>query len=510
MISIGSFAARLARGVAPLPARALLLTLVLAFFSTPAHAADKWIEIKSPNVTVMTAGGAGSARTLAWQLEQIRSAVVAILPWAQVELDRPFLVVAVDSELKMRQIVPQFWERGGSVRPASVWVSGIDRHYLAIRTDIVAEDDSYSNPHRSAYFSYVAMVLQRSLPAEMPFWFRRGLAAVLSNTIVRESHLLVGTPIPQNLVYLRERVRLKLPALVDMQAGAPELKQHGGLERYDAQAWAFVHFLMFGNSGARAPKINEFFRMVTSGTAPAAAMAETIGNVDQLEADFVMYVNRSIFSFSKMTADVSVKRDGFVQRPLTTGESSSALALFHTSMRRPVEARAAIAEARTADAAAPDSHLAEGIQLERDGKREEARAALARAVAGGSTNAYAHYTLSRLNWQPRPDAAGLKEQETLLARAVELNPRYAYALARLGEIRAMSGAADALSLVIKAVRLDPNESDHRLTAARILLRSGQHGEALKLAQVALTLATTEEERARVREFQQAIERDKAR
>ncbi len=458
----------------------------------------------------MTAGGAGSARTLAWQLEQIRSAVVAILPWAQVELDRPFLVVAVDSELKMHQIVPQFWERGGSVRPASVWVSGIDRHYLAIRTDIVAEDDSYSNPHRSAYFSYVAMVLQQSLPAEMPLWFRRGLAAVLSNTIVRESHLLVGTPIPQNLVYLRERVRLKLPALVDMQAGAPELKQHGGLERYDAQAWAFVHFLMFGNSGARAPKINEFFRMVTSGTAPAAAMAETIGKVDQLEADFVMYVNRSIFSFAKMAADVSVKRDGFVQRPLTTAESSSALALFHTSMRRPVEARAAIAEARTADAAAPDSHLAEGIQLERDGKREEARAAVARAVAGGSTNAYAHYTLARLNWQPRPDAAGLKEQETLLARAVELNPRYAYALARLGEIRAMAGAADALSLVIKAVRLEPNEPDHRLTAARILWRMGQHGEALKAVQVALTVATTEEERARVRELQQAIERDKAR
>ena len=331
---------------------------------------------------------------------------------------------------------------------------------------------------------------------------RRRLA-VLGRPLGRATLMQVAT-----IVNLRERTRLRLPALVAMPHGAPELKQSDGLERFDAQSWAFVHFLLFGNNGARSPKINEFFRQVNAGTAPEVAMPETIGTAEQLEDEFVRYVGNSIFSFAKLSVDVSVKREGFTQRQLSAAEAPSTLALFHTSMRRPAEAKAAIAAARAAGAAAPDSFLAEAIALERDGKREEAKAAVARAVAGGSTNAYPHYTLARFNLAQKPDKAMLQEQETLLKRAVELNPRHAYALALLAEVRSMTNVAEALDIVTRAVRLDPGDSNHRLSAARILWRGGQHAQALRVVQAALALSTTEAEGTRARELQQAIERDK--
>lgn len=493
---------------ARLAAQALALAAAIGLTASAVSAADKWIEVKSPHVTVLTSGSAGDARTLAWQLEQIRTALVTILPWAKVDLDRPFVVLAVDREPKMRALAPSYWERDGGIRPASVWVNGADAHYLAIRTDLKADGNENVNPHVSAYFSYISLILQQSVEAQVPLWFRRGLSGVLSNTIVRDSHLLVGPPIPWHLNYLRDRSRLRLPALIAVTRDSRELTSNEGLSRFDAQAWAFVHFLMFADNGARRPKINQFFSLVTSGTAPDVAMAQSIGRVEELEAEFFTYVNRSIFAFGKMSVDVAVAREDFALRPLPPAQAAAALALFHTAMGRPVEARAAVAEARAAGTAAPDSDVAEGLLLDREGKPEEARAALARAITGGSTNAYAYYRLAGLRWQPHQDRETLLEIEKLLARSAALNPQSPWTYALLGETRSLLGTGEAIGLVGRAIKLNPSEPSHRLTAARVLWRARQHAEALKAVQAALTLASTDEDRRRARELQQEIERDK--
>jgi len=64
-----------------------------------------------------------------------------------------------------------------------------------------------------------------------------------------------------------------------------------------------------------------------------------------------------------------------------------------------------------------------------------------------------------------------------------------------------------MGLVVRATRsIQPSP----FTAARILWRADQHAEALKAVQVALTLSSTDEERRRARELQQAIDCDKGR
>ena len=221
--------------------RAAIVIMIAASATTSATAADKWIEVKSAHVTVVSSASGSSTRTLAWQLEQMRLAITKLWPWARVDLDRPLLVVAVDDEPGMRALAPRYFQRGG-IRPDSVWVSGADRYYLAIRADQQAEDNAYTNPHVSAYFSYASLVLDRSVPVELPEWFSRGVAGVLSNTIVRQNQILLGPPIPWHLETLRERTRLSLPALLAVTRKSPAMASGEGLGRFDAQAWAFVHF----------------------------------------------------------------------------------------------------------------------------------------------------------------------------------------------------------------------------------------------------------------------------
>jgi tetratricopeptide (TPR) repeat protein len=489
---------------------ATVISAVVATLSVSrnaAWAADAWTEIKAPHVTVMANGGTRDARTLAWQLEQIRAVLVKILPWAQVNLDRPLHVLAVNSEPRMRALLPSYWQERRDAKPVSVWVSGPDRHYLAIRSDEKAEDRTYINPHVNAYFSYVSLVIQNSRQAAMPLWFTRGLAGVLSNTIVRESEVLVGPPIPWHLRELRERPRLRLTALVGATSESPEARGDR-MPQYDAQAWAFVHFLLFGDEGARAVKLNQFFTLVNSGSEHAAAHAEAFGPIDQLESHFVRYLGQEIFTFGKMPIDESVRREKFAERILPAGDASSILALFHVAMRQAPEARAAIAEARKAGGTVGDSHFAEALLLRSEGNEDAVRPLLERASAAGSTAAYAYYELARLLWRPDSDSDSLVTMEKLLRRAAELNPQWSWTFALLASVRAQLDQDDALDFAVRAIRLAPAESSHRLTAGLVLLRAGRHAEALAAVEAAIKLAETDDDTRRARQLQNAIEKSK--
>jgi hypothetical protein len=54
---------------------------------------------------------------------------------------------------------------------------------------------------------HVSLVLQQSATRDLPLGLNRGLAGVVSNTIVREARLQLGPPIPWHLQRLRDRGR---------------------------------------------------------------------------------------------------------------------------------------------------------------------------------------------------------------------------------------------------------------------------------------------------------------
>ena len=118
-----------------------------------------------------------------------------------------------------------------------------------------------------------------------------------------------------------------------------------------------------------------------------------------------------------------VKREAFNVRPLSASEAGAARAVFHVAMRRPVEARALIGEARKADPSAAASYVAEGLLFDSDGKKEEARTAYASAVERGSTNPHAYFRLASLESRPNSDRDTLLQMEKHLTRVVELNDR---------------------------------------------------------------------------------------
>jgi tetratricopeptide (TPR) repeat protein len=488
-----------------LPVRPALLCALVALVLVPfdIEAADDWIEVQSPHFTLTSNAGERGTRKLAWQLEQMRNAMTTLWTWMKPDLNKPLSVLVVKDETSMREFAPEYWEKRSAVRPASLWVTGPDQHYLAIRADVEVDDKLTLNPYVSAYFSYAGLVLDQSFDRDLPFWLRRGLTGVLSNTIVREDRVLFGPIIPWNLQIIRERPRIAMAKLLSVTRRSPEVSQSEFMQVYDAQTWALVHFLMFGDEGKHAPRLNAFLKLVVTGTDPAAAFAEALGSPDALEGAVHVYVQRNIFAYQRVNVDVSVERERFPVRKVSAAESIASRALWHAVMDRPVEARAAIAAARKADANAASTYTAEALILDRENKDADAKAAYAKAVELGTSSAYAHYRLAMMTWQPRPSSETLKEIDGLLSKAIERNTRYAAAYAWLGEIRAATGAPDVgLGFIRRAITLEPRHSTHRLRAANILLDQNKPHEARADAQAALALADDDRER---REAQQLLD-----
>ena len=483
-----------------------LVCLTMATAATSAGAAaDTWSEWKSPHFTIWSNANDGQTRSLAWQLEQIRSALVALYPWAKVDLSKPLLIFAVKDENSVRALAPEYWEQRGGVRPVSVWVSGADQHYMVIRADVRGDDRAAVNPHTSSYFSYVNLILQSSFERPLPVWFSRGLAGVLSNTVVRDDFILLGPPIPWHLETLQEGKRLSVKQLTAVTRDGPLLRQDIGLQRFDAQTWALMHFLMFGDGGTHAAKVNRYATSINTGKDADAAFVEAFGAAEQYEARFVNYINRTLFSYHKVKADADVKREKFVSRPLAAADAAAGRALFHVAMRRPLEANAQIAEARQSDPNSAGAQVAEALQLDIAGKREDAKIAYGKAVDLGTTNPYALYRSAVLQW-PNPDDATLKRMEAHLAKAVELSPNFALAHSSLAEVKVALNQSwtSILPLLTRAITLEPSSPWPRMAAARALRRFGNAEEALKMARSALALAEGEHERREAERLLAAI------
>jgi hypothetical protein len=498
------------RHVGPTPRATLIAlsaALVLAMAIDLTSAEPQWIEMKSAHFRVLSNAGEGSTRTLTWQFEQIRSVIANVWPWARVDPSTPIAVIAVRDEHSLRALAPQFWEGKADVRPASIWASGADQHYIAIRADLRADDRSTLNPYITAYHSYVGLVLQSAVEPNLPLWLVHGLAGVLSNTIVRDNFILVGPPIPWHLERLNTLPRLPLADLLAVTHTSREYTDADRLNRFEAQSWAFVHYLMFGDEGVHRKQVDQFVDLIHRGTAPTVAFKEAFGSIQEYENALNSHIHKTLFPYVKAALDVSVKREAFEYRPMAVAETAAARAAFHVAADRPVDARTGIAQARKADANDPVSYVSEGLLLDREGKTDEAKAAYANAVERGTRNYYAYYRLAQLEWQADPDRDTLLKLEKHLTRAVELNDRLAGGHAYLADVKAtLDPKSDAaVASARRAIALEPAEPEHHLSAARVSWRRGDFDDARREAQKALSLARSDRERDAAQRMLTAID-----
>src|SRR5215510_9211536 len=119
------------------PRAVVCVCALIVLTASAARAADQWIEVKSPHFTITSNAGKAPTSTLAWQLEQVRSELAVLWPWAKLDLNRPLVVFALNDDQSLKALAPSYWEKkNGGNGIATVWISGYERTFLALRTDV--------------------------------------------------------------------------------------------------------------------------------------------------------------------------------------------------------------------------------------------------------------------------------------------------------------------------------------------------------------------------------------
>jgi hypothetical protein len=485
-----------------MPAMAVLVVLISLAAARPASAADTWVQVTSPHFMVVSNAGEKRSREVAWQFEQIRAAMIAIWPWMKGDLDRPVLVVAAKDENTMKQLAPQYWEKGGRTRPDSVFITGPDRHYIALRADARAEDTDAINPFYASYWSYSGLLLDASFDRDLPLWLRDGLAGVLSNTIVRENEIRFGMAPPWYVRTVSTRSRLRLPQLFATTRSDNYYRDPATRDQFDAQTWALLHYLLFDPEMGKSGKVDEVIRAVSSGTASVDAARQAFGDFEPIELAYMRHVQKPILPYSRLRTETKVAQSSFASRTLSDADSANARAALLATMGRSAEARALVAEARkSADAAG--AYEVEALLAAREDNDAALKAALAKAEQQGTTNYYALYRLAVLELPPNPDAAASATAEGRLRKAVELNPFHPSAHAMLARVLAtgpQEKRAQAVPLAQKAVLLGPRDSFTHTALALSLWNAGQRDAATARARAAVTVAQTDGQRQQAQQM----------
>ena len=370
---------------------ALLVLLAVA----PAAGQRPWVEAQGPNVTVISDAGAGRARDLAWQFEQVREAMRRIFPWLRLASPRPYLVLAARNEATMRLLAPGYFERPSDTILVGITATGLDRAYLALRADIRNDDREGVNPFETAYWGFASQAM-RDTSSLWPQWLLRGMSSVVGNTLVREDEIQLGRVIERYLVFLRSRPRIPLTEVVSLVSGEDSrFKQDEFMRTHDAHAWALVHFLVWANQGAYQGALNAYITGLLRGADPVKSLTATLGDVARFETAFNIYINRDLFPFTRFQTEARLRRDGFPAREATPVEALLRRAAHHVAMHRPAEARALLAQAQTLQPGVGDEVVA--LLADFEFRRDDARAALERAATQPYISWYTPFRLATLD-----------------------------------------------------------------------------------------------------------------
>lgn len=481
--------------------------LVLA--AQPMGAADNWVEVTSPNFHVVSNNGERSARDVAWQFEEVRAAISQAWPWARAPLDRPLVIIGMKDEGTMKSFAPGYFEKGRDVRYASISMADWDRHYIALRADLTVDGPEGESPYQHAYWTYCNLMLSTSFHSKLPMWFTRGLSEVLSNTSVTEKEVQIGRAMPSNIQEFKRGARYPLEQLLTLARDAPEMRQSVDLARFDAESWAVVHFLLFGDADpiARQDKINALAAALSSGTPSIDAVTKIYGPLAALDAAYRGYIDHGVYRFMSLKTDIKISPKDFAAAPAGPARAAELRAGFLVASKRTAEARAAVDQARALAPASPVSYEIEGLMLEHAGDIPGADTAYQHAIDRQSANFLPYARLALRLREPGPDAAA--KRRALLEKSVALNDSFPQTQQGLGAVLTQLGEFDAALVPSRrSVELNPGDVYGHVTLGNVFARLGKKDEAAKEAEAATSLARSAQERQAVESLLQAINRIK--
>jgi tetratricopeptide (TPR) repeat protein len=249
--------------------------------------------------------------------------------------------------------------------------------------------------------------------------------------------------------------------------------------------------MMIGDETGRTKMdLVEYVRLRQSGISDGEALTHAFGDLRELEAAVESYVHRFLFKINEMTAPHSISPHQLTVREMPSAESAAVRGDFLVRGTRFLTARALFDIALQEDPNLSRAHLGMGLWHLRQDQREEALKWFEKAVRMGSRSCLAHYYKATLRLDRTGGGTQLEQAAQSLRRALNLNPDFAPALAKLAFVYGEQNAnlEEALRLTQRAIELEPKNPYHYINAGHFLLSMDRFDEAREYGQKGLEVS----------------------
>jgi len=208
---------------------------------TPTDAAQReWIALSSPRFGVVSQLNEKATRNWAVEFDKFIAALESL--YGIREADLPPLTMVLFAQTR------DF----ARYRPTDE-TAGVFTHTTAWSTIGLAGLSSSEATRHVVYHEGVHW-FSRAFATEPPLWFEEGLAHVFSTFEVKDGKARWGTASRENVIYLNLEGLRPMETVLHVSRDDP-IETTG---QYQPQWWAFVHYLMFANGGARSKELVQF------------------------------------------------------------------------------------------------------------------------------------------------------------------------------------------------------------------------------------------------------------
>ena len=463
----------------------LCLLVAVSQYSTVA-AKDNWISLRSKNFFLIGNASEKDIRQVALRLEQFRAVFMRVFPNIRFNTPVPTTVVVFKSHSSYAPFKP-------NPNVAGYFQAGSDVNYITLTTEVPGANDpnvvgvSSQDAFKVIFHEYTHLLVNNTFK-DAPLWFNEGLAEYYSTFIINDDQkVVIGRNIGHHVYLLRESKMLPLKTLFEVDHKSPHYNESKKQGIFYAESWALVHYLLIGKAG-KADQLAKFLDLINADVALGDAFQQAFGmTLDAMEKELRNYVQQN--RYNELTGHFEHKLEldtGTQIAPLTEAEAQAYLGdlLLHSNR---MEAQGYLQKALALDPNLAMAHASLGMLYFRQGKPDQARASLERAVAANSQNYLAHYyyayTLSRETEEGQPltgyapeRAAKIREH---LQKAITLRPDYPESYNLLAFVSMVTGddLKETIESMKRVLSSSPGRHDFAFTLAQLYARNGDYKQA---------------------------------
>jgi tetratricopeptide (TPR) repeat protein len=457
---------------------AILFVLTLVCHTSPVSARDTWISIRSKNFVLVGNTSEKDLKQVGVRLEQFREVFSRLFPKTNFSSPVPTTVVVFKSDSSYRPFKP-------SANTAGYFQAGTDVNYITLTTEVRGEQ----NPFTVIFHEYTHLLVGNNVRTP-PTWFNEGLAEYYSTfSITDDQKVELGRPIASHVYRLRENKILPLRTLFQVDHQSPYYNERDKQSIFYSESWALMHYLILGKNRERRAQLSKFVDLLGANTPMEQAFQQAFQTTfEVMEKELREYINQNRYSFEVGHFEKKLELDTSMQTaPMSEAEAQAYLGDLLLHINR-AGSEGYLQKALALDPDLPMANASLGMLRVREGKTDEARKSLERAVLANSQNYLIHYyfayALSRDGMGDSGLVTGFKPETVVkirdeLKKAIQLRPDFPESYTLLAFVSLVTGTQldESIAQLKRALATSPGRNDFTFMLAQLYL----HKEEYKIA-----------------------------